>query len=233
MEQYFTVASCLPFTLGQLTLAADIRSYIFFILLLSTEMGSKTTQPLVYNPRLFPLPSLYRMPPQCLRQNHSTPEVKKEPCPVKRRRKGKNQAPHIASSQRTEQESTTLQEIIAKLPALISNAVKEGIEAASAVALVEAIQPDQSDSAAFPSNMANNATPSSSIFCTINSVDEEITSEQGPKDKPTSKFTSASVPLASCVLERIKAKIWADELTDVAQLLSADTESQQYNFKDK
>lgn len=117
----------------------------------------------------FPLPSLYRMPPWHLRWNLPTPEVEEKPHPVKRGRRAKNQAPHIATSQSTEREVTPLQEIIAQLPASISHAFKEGIEAASAVGLAEAIQPDQSDSAALLSNTAN-ATPSSSISGAINSV---------------------------------------------------------------
>ena len=173
----------------------------------------------------------YRMPPRRLRRNLPAPEVEEEPRPAKRGRRAKNRAPSIATSHSTEQEVTPLQEIMAQLPTLISNAVKEGIEAASAVGLAEAIQPDRSDSVALPSNTANNATPSTNISGAINSVVEEITGERSLVDRPTSKFTSVSVPLASRVSERIKAKIWADEYIDFARLLSAETESQQYSFK--
>ena len=171
------------------------------------------------------------MPPRRLRRNLPAPEVEEEPRPAKRGRRAKNRAPSIATSHSTEQEVTPLQEIMAQLPTLISNAVKEGIEAASTVGLAETIQPDRSDSVALPSNTATNATPSTNISGAINSVVEEITGERSPVDRPTSKFTSVSVPLASRVSERIKAKIWADEYIDFARLLSAETESQQYSFK--
>lgn len=174
------------------------------------------------------------MPPRRNRRNieATAPAIaEEEPHPAKRGRKGKKKtttpaAPtnsDVSSAEQTGVEP--LQEFMAQLPALISTAVTEGLRVAGIGILADPPLPEQLDP------VEVNATPISGVDGAIRSVVDNITGERDPVDKPTSTFTSISVPLAGRVPEKIKSKIWADEYVDFARLLTTETEGTQYSFK--